>query len=142
MFEEMHIERSEKGLKKCLEVTAEVAKDFQEASIPGKSLRYNDAWVTAMEVRTRILVGEIMTRASLFRTESRSSLFREEYPQINRKDWDKNVVVSKQNGQVKLGKQPIAATIWPLEEIDLPLFPVPGEEHKPGAKILGTGEIV
>jgi succinate dehydrogenase/fumarate reductase flavoprotein subunit len=142
MFEEMHIERSEKGLERCLEVTAGAAKDFQGASIPGKSLRYNDAWVTAMEVRTRITVGEIMTRASLFRTESRSSLFREEHPQINRKEWDKNVVVSKENGQVKLEKRPVPVTIWPLEEIDLPLFPVPGQEHKPGARILCSGEIV
>jgi hypothetical protein len=95
-----------------------------------------------MEVRTRITVGEIMTRASLFRTESRSSLFREEHPQINRKEWDKNVVVSKENGQVKLEKRPVPVTIWPLEEIDLPLFPVPGQEHKPGARILCSGEIV
>ena len=142
MFEEMHIERSEKGLKRCLDVTSDVAEKFQKASIPGKSLRYNDAWVTAMEVRTRILVGEIMTRASMFRTESRSALFREEYPQINRKEWDQNVVVSKKNGQVKLEKRPITVTIWPLEEIDLPLFPVPGKEHKPGSTILGTGEIL
>ena len=142
MFEEMHIERSKKGLEGCLEVTAEVVKDFQNVSIPGNSLRYNDAWVTAMEVRTRMLVGEIMTRASLFRTESRSALFREEYPQINRKEWDKNVVVNKENGQVNLETRPVVTTIWPLEEIDLPLFPVPGEEHLPGAKVLGSGEII
>jgi succinate dehydrogenase/fumarate reductase flavoprotein subunit len=138
----MHIERSKKGLEGCLEVTAEVVKDFQNVSIPGNSLRYNDAWVTAMEVRTRMLVGEIMTRASLFRTESRSALFREEYPQVNRKEWDKNLVVNKENGQVNLETRPVVTTIWPLEEIDLPLFPVPGEEHPPGAKVLGSGEII
>lgn len=142
MFEEMHIERSKKGLERCLEVTAKAAKDFQEATIPGNSLRYNDAWGTAMEVRSRLLVGEIMTRASLFRTESRSALFREEHPQINRKGWDKNVVINKENGKVKLETRPVVVTIWPLEEIDLPLFPVPGEEHPPGAKVLGTGEII
>ena len=142
MFEEMHIERNEKGLNRCLGVTEEIANDFRRVSIPGRSLRYNDAWVTAMEVRTRILVGEIMTRASLFRKESRSSLFRAEYPQINRKDWDKNIVVKKETGQVKLETRPVEVTIWPLEGIDLPLFPVPGEKYPPGARVLGDGEIV
>jgi len=142
MFEEMHIERSEKGLERCLEVTAEVAKGFDKVSVPGGSLRYNDAWLTAMEVRTRLLVGEIMTRASLFRTESRSALFRNDYPQVSRKEWDKNIVVRKEDGQVKLETRPILVTIWPLKDIDLPLFPVPGEEHPPGAKVLGDGSVV
>ncbi|MCK4791905.1 MAG: FAD-binding protein, partial [Desulfobacteraceae bacterium] len=142
MFEEMHIERSEKGLERCLEVTAEVAKDFNKVSVPGESLRYNDAWLTAMEVRTRLLVGEIMTRASLFRTESRSALFRDDYPQVSRKEWDKNIVVRKENGQVKLETRPTPVTIWPLKDIDLPLFPVPGEEYAPGAKVLGDGSVV
>lgn len=142
MFEEMHIERNEKGLNRCLSVIDEVANDFTRVSIPGRSLRYNDAWVTAMEVRTRILVGEIMTRASLFRKESRSSLFRTEYPQINRKVWDKCIIVKKENGQVKLETRPIVVTIWPLERIDLLLFPVPGESYPPGARVLGNGEIV
>jgi succinate dehydrogenase/fumarate reductase flavoprotein subunit len=133
MWEELHIERTEKGLERCLRVTADVVKHFADVSVPGDSLRYNDAWVTAMEVRARMLVGEIMTRASLYRTESRSALFRTEYPQIDRANWDMNLVVKKEDGKVKLEGRPIVVTIWPLKDIDLPLFPVPGEEHVPGA---------
>ena len=135
MWEEMHIERSKKGLERCLNITSEVARDFAKVSVPGDSLRYSDALVTAMEVRTRIMVGEIMARSSLFRTESRSALFREDYPQINRQEWDKNIIVKKENGQMKLEVQPVVVTFWPLKEIDLPLFPVPGQEHVPGSKV-------
>ncbi|MFH0812861.1 MAG: FAD-binding protein [Pseudomonadota bacterium] len=135
MWEEMHIERSGKGLERCLEVTADVAEDFATVSVPDKSLRYNDAWVTAMEVRTRIVVGKIMTRASLFRTESRSALFRSDYPQINRREWDKNIIIKQENGQMKLETRPVVITLWPVDQVDLPLFPVPGKDHVPGARV-------
>lgn len=135
MWEELHIERSEKGLERSLGVTADVVEDYADVSVPGDSLRYNDAWLTAMEVRTRMLVGEIMARASLRRTESRSALFRTEYPQINRENWDMNLVVKKEDGKVKVERRPTVVTIWPLKDIDLPLFPVPGEEHVPGATV-------
>ncbi len=135
MFEEMHIERTTKGMERCLEFTAKAAADFKNVAVPGGKLRYSDAWVTAQEVRSRLQVGEIMVRASLYRKESRSALFREEYPQINRKEWDKNVIVSQENGAVKLETRPIITTIWALKDIDLPLFPVPGKAHVPGAKV-------
>jgi len=135
MWEEMHIERSGSGLKRCLNVIAEVTENLPKVTLPEKTLVYNDAWVTAMEVRTRIVVGEIMARASLFRTESRSALFRSDYPQINRKEWDKNIMVKKENGKIKLETRPVVVTLWPVEQIDLPLFPVPGKEHVPGARV-------
>lgn len=129
MWEEMGIARSEKGLKRCLDVIKEVGEDFAKISVPGKSLKYNDAWVTAIEVKTRMLVGEMMARASLMRTESRASLYREDYPSTNRSEWDKNIVVSKgEDGQMKLETQPVVATIMPLEEVQLPEFPVPGSK--------------
>jgi len=141
-FETMHIERNNKGLEKCLAVTDEVLQEYLKASIPGTSLRYNDAWVTAMEVRTRLLVAEIMAKASMERKESRSALFRTEYSNINRLEWDRNIVVSRSNGNVKLSVAPLVDPIWPAKDIDLPLFPVPGEEHPPGARVLGDGRIV
>jgi len=95
MWEEMGIARNEIGLKRCLDVIGEVGEDFAKVSVPGRSLKYNDAWVTAMEVRTRLLVGEMMARASLMRTESRAALYREDYPSTNRKEWDKNIVVRR-----------------------------------------------
>ena len=79
--------------------------------------------------------GEIMTRASLLRTESRSALFRSDYPQVNRKEWDKNVIIKQQGGQLKMEIRPVTTTLWPVEKVDLPLFPVPGKEHVPGARV-------
>lgn len=142
MWEEMHIERSEKGLEKCLAITEEAKKEYENISIPGNTLKHNDAWVTAMEVRTRIMVGEIMAKASLERKESRSALFRTEYPKITRPVWDKNIFVRRDNGNVKLDLRPVVDPIWSVKDIDLPLFPVPGEEHPPGARVLGDGSIV
>ena len=88
------------------------------------------------------MVGEIMAKASQERKESRSALFRTEYPKINRLEWDRNIVVSRKNGKVELTVTPLVDTIWPAKDIDLPLFPVPGEEHPPGASVLGDGRIV
>lgn len=126
MREEMGIARNEKALTRCLDIIEEVSEDFAEVSVSGKSLKYNDAWVTAMEVTTRILVGKIMARASLMRTESRAALYREDYPNTNRSEWDKNIMISQENGQMKLETQPVVVTILPLEEVDLPKFPMPG----------------
>jgi succinate dehydrogenase/fumarate reductase flavoprotein subunit len=127
MWEEMGIARSEKGLRRCLDTIKEIDEDFSKVSVPAKSLKYNDAWMTAQEVRTRIFVGELMARSSLMRTESRAALYREDYPSTNRKDWDKNIVVTQEGGQMKLETQPVVVTILPLEEVELPVFPMPGK---------------
>lgn len=126
MFEEMHIARNESGLKRCLSITEEVEEELKQASVKG-TLKANEAWVTTMELRSRITVGKMMVRASLMRTESRASLFREDFPRTNRKEWDKNIKISKENGEMRLSTAPLVITYLQPHQVRLPDFPVPGE---------------
>lgn len=128
MFKEMHIARNETGLKQCLAVNEEIEEQLNSVSITG-SLKANEAWVQVMELRPRIAVGKMMIQASLMRTESRSALFREDYPKINREEWDKNVLVSKDNGSIKLRTQPLVIKYLQPDQVCLPYFPVPGEQE-------------
>ncbi len=128
MFEEMHIARNEKGLNRCLNDLEEAEGQLEKISVPG-GLRGNEAWATAMELRPRVTVGKMMVKASLERTESRSALFREDYPKINREEWDKNILVRKEDGNgMKLYTKPVEVLHLTPQQVNLPYFPVPGED--------------
>jgi len=55
----------------------------------------------AIETLNMLEVSEIITRASIIRKESRGAHFREDYPEIDDKNWLKNIVMYKENGDLK-----------------------------------------
>ena len=61
----------------------------------------------AHEVKNMLLNAEMKLRASLFRTESRATHYREDYPARDDKNWVAWVVISNDNGNMKLKKVPV-----------------------------------
>ena len=61
----------------------------------------------AHEVKNMLLNAEMKLRASLFRTESRANHFREDFPARDDNNWLARVIVSNENGKMKLTKLPI-----------------------------------
>jgi succinate dehydrogenase / fumarate reductase flavoprotein subunit len=128
MNEYLDIARNRDGIENALEIFEEVAGKLPLLKIGGSSLKFNRDWEAAMELRSRVLAGEIIARTSLFREESRAGLYREDFPMTDRNRWDCNVAVSRgKDGRIQLEKVPLVASILDIKEVELPSFPVAGK---------------
>jgi len=54
-----------------------------------------------------LLLSEMVCRASLLRTESRGSHYRSDYPEEDNANWLKNIVIHKENTEMRLGCAPV-----------------------------------
>ena len=57
-----------------------------------------------LEFRNMLLVGEIITRAALFRTETRGSHFRTDFPEKDDSNWLLHTSITMKNEQISLEK--------------------------------------
>lgn len=126
MNEYVDIARNKEGLERALEIFGDVSEKFTSLKVSGHSLKFNKDWEVAMELRSRVIAGEIIAKTSMFRKESRAGLFREDFPETDRKNWDCNVAVYRKNGKMIIEKIPLTVTILEPKEAELPPFPVPG----------------
>ncbi len=106
MFEHVGILREGKGLETALgallKTRAEVlprlfARDLRELK-------------EAVEVKSMVMVSEMVTRAALFRKESRGDHHRLDYPQRDNEKWLKNIVINQKGGEIKIRTQPVPIT--------------------------------
>jgi fumarate reductase (CoM/CoB) subunit A len=103
MWNNAGIIRREKGLKEALAKIDEIRRQSGQAKaadIPGLMRR--------LELDNLRLVGEMVSRAALNRTESRGSHFRDDYP-AEVEEWRANLFITNKNGQMVIEKKPVAA---------------------------------
>jgi succinate dehydrogenase/fumarate reductase flavoprotein subunit len=101
MWNNVSIIRNQKGLKEALAKIADIRHQSHQAKaadIPGLMRR--------LELDNLLLVGEMVTRAALARTESRGSHFRDDYPKEN-DEWLANLFITNNNGQMIFEKRPV-----------------------------------
>jgi succinate dehydrogenase/fumarate reductase flavoprotein subunit len=85
----------------------------------------------AHETKNMVLNAEMRLRSSLFRTESRGCHYREDYPQRDDCNWLAWVKLKKEDGKMKVLKEPIPKEWWPdLSKPYEERYPVrlPGEQ--------------
>jgi len=105
MWSNVAIVRNEKGLEEALEEIASLKERFHRISL--KSYR---ALVNAIRLWNRLHVSEMVARAALFRTESRGAHYRSDHPEENDREWLKNIVISQQEGQMRLSTTSVEMT--------------------------------
>ena len=86
---------------------------FQEHFAPNLMATDTHDLRLAHEVKNMLLNAEMKLRASLFRTESRANHYREDYPARDDGNWLARVVISNDNGKMKLKKVPVADEVKP-----------------------------
>lgn len=92
-----------KGLAGVEAMREEVVPHLKIDPTPG----FNLEWAQALQVRSLIMVAEMLTRATLFREESRGTHFREDFPQQDDTNWLAHTMIHKEGNQMKVSKIPI-----------------------------------
>lgn len=94
--------RNEKSLNRALKDILLLQKSKDQLSIQGPQ-----ELLSAIRVGNMLTVSEMVCRAALKRTESRGSHYRTDYPEENNEGWLKNIVITKENGKMKLSLSPV-----------------------------------
>jgi fumarate reductase (CoM/CoB) subunit A len=108
MWEFVGLQRSagkmQKGLARIEALRDEVlAGSLKIDPTPG----FNLEWAQALQVRSLIMSGEMLTRAALFREESRGTHFREDFPKQDDANWLDHTMVCKDGNQMHVGRMPV-----------------------------------
>lgn len=91
--------KNEKKLNKSLDEVINLKKEANSSIILlEKTYRHLRG---ALETLNMIEVGEVLIRASLIRTESRGAHYREDYPEQDDNNWLKNIIIYKENEELK-----------------------------------------
>jgi succinate dehydrogenase/fumarate reductase flavoprotein subunit len=101
MWNKVGIIRNGNRLKEAVDKIGEIrmeSENAKAADIPGLMHR--------LELDNLLLVGEMVTRAALLRTESRGSHFREDFPTEDEK-WLANLFITNRNDEMLIEKKPV-----------------------------------
>lgn len=72
------------------------------------SIRKGSDLVKYLESRNMLLVSEMVCKAARMRTESRGSHYRSDFPDEDNANWIKNIVIRKEDGEMKLESVPVS----------------------------------
>jgi fumarate reductase (CoM/CoB) subunit A len=117
MQKNVWLRRDAQGLKSTLQTLNTLEKDtLSKLYVPQrgrKSQRY--LWLReALETINILKCGQIVTTAALNREESRGSHQRTDFPEMDNKNWLKNIVLWNDRNRVKARTEPVLATEFPL----------------------------
>lgn len=108
--------REASGLKECSEEITQIkSKSILNQATKFKGKVYNLEWIQALENEFMLQVLEMTVRASLMREESRGAMYRRDFPETDNKNWLKNIIVKKENNELKLETKPVV-----VQKIKLP----------------------
>jgi succinate dehydrogenase/fumarate reductase flavoprotein subunit len=108
VWDRMMFVRREEGLNQALGQLGTI----QEEMVPNMRLRtstsnYNTDLIDALDIQDMLEVCEMVAHAALARKESRGPHFREDFPFTDNNNWLKQVVVSREGGQVRTSLEPV-----------------------------------
>jgi succinate dehydrogenase/fumarate reductase flavoprotein subunit len=81
--------------KEDLETALEDFQQIREENLTQLQVDKKREFRDALEIMNGLLVGELIVRSALLRTESRGTHYRSDYPQANDQEWLKHIVIKK-----------------------------------------------
>ena len=87
--------RSEQELEKALELCNKLEEKINNQVLDNKGMVFNKEWQLAIENHNLLLIMKTMIRSTKLRKESRGAHYREDYPNIDNKEWLKNIIIYK-----------------------------------------------
>lgn len=108
MGEHVGVVRTDAGLRQALvELEKIAAEDLPTMSLANPERIANYDWIQALEVTLMTRLGEVVSRASLERTESRGAHYREDFPEKDDDKWLRNIVVRQQGDGLSISSSPV-----------------------------------
>jgi len=96
--------RNEGELKKALDEIAVLWRRAQRGNVSGNR-EYNPAWHLALDLRSLLMVSEVVVRAALERKESRGAHTREDYPRMDPAFGKVNMVVRRVGSEITVSPE-------------------------------------
>lgn len=116
-------------LEDAISQVEDMKREWTELGTRVTSLVYNQEWIEAIQIENLLSCLEMVLRTSLVRTESRGAAYRRDYPEMNNRDWVKNVVIRRNGDQPHIEVRPVVVTsLTPPSDIRRY-----GQKHMPGA---------
>lgn len=89
-------------------------QDMQHADLGAMALANNQRignydWIEALEVSSMVRFGEAMAGAARLRTESRGAHYREDYPDLDDKNWLRNILIRRDGDGLAFEARPCPA---------------------------------
>jgi succinate dehydrogenase/fumarate reductase flavoprotein subunit len=113
MWDNAGIFRNEQGLNAALKfITEEQVQVASSVAARNKAKRYNNEWISALELQDMLLVSEMLVRSAVLRKESRGAHFRTDYPTTNNNEWFANIMIKQRASRMILEKVPVVVSKW------------------------------
>ncbi len=108
LWDHVGVLRNEKGLTDAQDKFKTLRQEYEEnIRLRENSPRFNYELIEALEVLNMIEVGEIIARSALIRRETRGGHYREDYPKRDDENWLKNIVIRRDDSEMKLEAIPV-----------------------------------
>jgi succinate dehydrogenase / fumarate reductase flavoprotein subunit len=107
--DEEHLKKAEKGIE-------ELFLRYDNIKISDKNRIYNTDLISAIELKTMLLLSKMIVMGAINRKESRGGHARRDYPQRDDENFLKHTQFKKQNGKLVIDYLPVNISMWkPVE---------------------------
>ena len=106
-WEKIGVVRSRELLEQSLSELNEMDERAKQIKVSG-ARRYNMEWNEALNILNLITVAKMIAKSALMREESRGSHYRSDFPEIDNKNWLKNIcLIRDEKGDMRLYTRPV-----------------------------------
>lgn len=106
-WDHVGVVRDGEGLQRVLCDLEEIKNQLSLAHLSSATPRCNPEWIEYLESLNMVDLAEMIARSAFKRQESRGAHYRVDYPDRHDQEWLKNIIVKREENQMKLSTTPV-----------------------------------
>jgi len=116
MFQHFGVFREGREMREGLEKINQLQEKYQEVYVESESKKFNQALVRTLELRSMLLISEVLARGAIAREESRGSHYRTDFRERRDEKYLKHTVVKKGAAGPELEYSPVTLGKFEVRE--------------------------